>query len=127
MSKLRPIHVQGGEGDPFDDKGIRRALYGYRFECPGCASDPRLAPFKYDRSHSIPTTGDKAWGFNGNVDKPTFTPSILVHPHGARDDKNEVFQTPRCHSFVTDGRIQFLGDCTHALAGQTVDLPEIES
>jgi hypothetical protein len=23
---------------------------------------------------------------------------------------------------VTDGRIQFLGDCTHALAGQTVDL-----
>jgi len=30
-----------------------------------------------------------------------------------------------CHSFVTDGRIQFLGDCTHNLAGQTVDLPEI--
>ena len=29
-----------------------------------------------------------------------------------------------CHSFVTDGRIQFLADCTHALAGQTVDLPE---
>jgi hypothetical protein len=24
------------------------------------------------------------------------------------------------------GRIQFLGDCTHALAGQTVDLPEIQ-
>jgi len=29
-----------------------------------------------------------------------------------------------CHSFVTDGRIQFLGDCTHTLAGQTVDLPD---
>lgn len=29
-----------------------------------------------------------------------------------------------CHSFVTDGRIQFLGDCTHSLAGQTVDLPD---
>jgi hypothetical protein len=28
-----------------------------------------------------------------------------------------------CHSFVTDGRIQFLGDCTHALANQTFDLP----
>jgi hypothetical protein len=28
--------------------------------------------------------------------------------------------------FVTDGRIQFLGDCTHALAGQTVDLPDWE-
>lgn len=30
-----------------------------------------------------------------------------------------------CHSFVTDGRIQFLSDCTHSLAGQTVDLPEM--
>ncbi len=29
-----------------------------------------------------------------------------------------------CHSFVTDGRIQFLSDCTHPLAGQTVDIPE---
>ncbi len=27
-----------------------------------------------------------------------------------------------CHSFVTDGQIQFLGDCTHKLAGQTVPL-----
>jgi len=24
---------------------------------------------------------------------------------------------------VVDGRMQFLGDCTHALAGQTVDIP----
>ncbi len=29
----------------------------------------------------------------------------------------------RCHTFITDGRIQFLGDCSHKLAGQTVDLP----
>ncbi|MHC8396108.1 hypothetical protein ACYZT8_21075 [Pseudomonas sp. LB3P93] len=29
-----------------------------------------------------------------------------------------------CHSFVIDGCIQFLGDCTHELASQTVDLPE---
>ena len=28
-----------------------------------------------------------------------------------------------CHSFITDGRIQFLNDCTHALAGHTVPLP----
>lgn len=30
-----------------------------------------------------------------------------------------------CHSYVTNGRIQYLGDCTHELAGQTVDLPEL--
>ena len=28
-----------------------------------------------------------------------------------------------CHSFVNNGRIQFLLDCTHHLAGQTVNLP----
>lgn len=31
-----------------------------------------------------------------------------------------------CHSFVTDGKIQFLGDCTHNLVGQIVELPEID-
>lgn len=31
-----------------------------------------------------------------------------------------------CHSFVTDGKIRFLNDCTHDLAGQTVDLKPIE-
>jgi hypothetical protein len=31
-----------------------------------------------------------------------------------------------CHTFVTDGQIQYLGDCTHALAGQTVDLQEMD-
>jgi len=29
-----------------------------------------------------------------------------------------------CYSFVTAGRIQFLSDCTHILAGKTVDLPD---
>lgn len=29
-----------------------------------------------------------------------------------------------CHSFVRAGKIEFLGDCTHALAGQTVALPD---
>ena len=29
-----------------------------------------------------------------------------------------------CHSFVVNGQIQFLPDCTHALAGQTVPIPD---
>lgn len=28
-----------------------------------------------------------------------------------------------CHCFIVAGQWQFLGDCTHELAGQTVDLP----
>jgi hypothetical protein len=57
------------------------------------------------------------WGYNGNPDLPTFTPSVLVNAGRFHPGK------PICHTFVTDGKIQFLGDCTHALAGQTVDMP----
>jgi len=73
------------------------------FWCPGC-----------DEAHGITYGARDAWTWNGDLERPTFSPSVLVQgPPGTR-----------CHSFVTDGRIQYLGDCEHALAGQTVDLPE---
>lgn len=94
-----------------------------KFWCPGC-----------DSAHviSIPPA-DGAWDWNGNTERPTITPSVLVHSHetlinpdlegDALTDPSNVTTTPTCHSFVTDGRIQYLGDSTHALAGQEVDLP----
>lgn len=56
-----------------------------------------------------------AWTWNASLSAPTFDPSVLLQggPPG----------TPRCHSFVRDGRIEFLSDCEHPLAGKTVDLP----
>jgi hypothetical protein len=78
------------------------------FECPGC---------KW--GHNLPITGPRAWGYNGNDDQPTFTPSIL-----ARTDFNNGKPSAICHSYVRDGKIEFLSDCTHALAGKTVDLDE---
>ncbi|GLU91347.1 DUF6527 family protein [Agromyces sp. NBRC 114283] len=71
------------------------------FWCPGC-----------DMAHCI---NDTMWSFNGDLERPTFQPSVLVQG-GAAD--------VHCHSFVTDGRIQFLTDSRHALAGKTVDLPD---
>lgn len=77
------------------------------------------------------------WIFNGNGDAPTFQPSVMVQnntwiPPVTPENHEEYKHTPWeqrqiatvCHSFVTDGQIQFLNDCTHALAGQTVDLPD---
>lgn len=103
MSRLKPTNNQDGN------------LAGYTFHCPGC-----------NDTHYVPTVGEHAWGFNGDVDKPTFTPSILVR--GVKNAWGPDFDaTPTvCHSFVTDGRIQFLGDCTHALAGTTVDLVDVD-
>jgi len=74
-------------------------LYGHAIFCPGC-----------NEVHVL----DTRWTFNGNYDAPTFQPSLLVAA-------NEPAR--RCHSFITDGKIQFLGDSYHALKGQTVELP----
>ncbi|CCF19162.1 conserved protein of unknown function [Pseudorhizobium banfieldiae] len=99
------------------------------FWCPGC-----------DGAHQIRVgEGDgPGWSWNGDPERPTFRPSILVQGHEPlTDEEHEAImsgkvngvQTRRivCHSFVTDGKIQFLNDCTHELAGQTVDLPDFES
>lgn len=89
---------------------------GLMFWCPGC-----------DGAHMV-RVGEGSgprWGYNGNPDAPTFTPSVLVTYNGP--DAGQGGAPPAiCHSFVTDGRIQFLSDCSHALAGQTVDLPDFD-
>lgn len=103
-----------------------RTLEGGRiaFWCPGC-----------NESHHI-VRG--RWTFNENAKEPTFSPSILVKQgHFVDGDKTEcwctynrehpgetTFRCLLCHSFVREGRIQFLDDSSHALAGQTVDLPD---
>ncbi len=84
----------------------------FYFFCPGCQCE-----------HGVWTTisnyNNAKWCFNGNMDKPTFSPSIKV-TIGHHPKPNEV-----CHSFVRDGKIQFLDDCTHDLKGTTVYLDQI--
>lgn len=103
---------------------------GLGYWCQGC-----------DMLHQV-RVGDgprPRWGWNGDVEKPTFTPSVLVtwnqgEPPATTEDirqkirSGEIVQTKVhkvCHTFVTDGRVQFLGDCTHQYAGQTLDLPDL--
>lgn len=104
------------------------------FDCPGCG-EIHVLPI----APAADGTPRPVWGFNDNGDAPTFTPSILAtsghYPQGhsgpncwcnftARyPERTSSFKCGICHSFVTNGRIQFLADCTHALAGQTVDIP----
>lgn len=84
------------------------------FLCPGCGEHHPV------RIHSGDVTRP-AWEWNGDRDRPTFKPSLLVR-FGYSDGR----PTKVCHSYITDGRIQFLNDCTHDKAGQTLDLPECE-
>ena len=82
------------------------------FECPGCKI-----------WHSFRVKGKAptpVWTWDGDLEKPTFSPSLLVQ-FGWENGKH----TKRCHSFVRGGNIQFLNDCTHELAGQTIPLEQI--
>ena len=93
--------------------------------CPGC-----------EDLHAV-RIGE--WTWDGNVIRPTIGPSILVRrnywepPVTAENleawkrEPWEQHQVERvCHSFVVDGVWQFLGDSTHALAGQHVPMTDVE-
>jgi hypothetical protein len=107
-------------------RGVLRIIEGGHrgFWCPGC-----------EMMHVVKVEGSPAWGFNGDHDRPTFTPSVLAQgtqrltdDEHARVMRGEAFEPRplRCHSFVRDGQIEFLSDCTHALAGQTVPLKSFD-
>ncbi|MBN8974220.1 MAG: ammonia monooxygenase [Rhizobiales bacterium] len=109
-------------------RGILRVVAdgGLMFWCPGC-----------DGAHQVQVgrgSGPR-WGFNEDYGRPTFTPSVLVRGTQpiTNDERDRILAgetiEPRpfvCHSFVRDGQIQFLSDCTHELAGQTVPLRDFD-
>jgi len=94
MKPIKPLHK-------------KEKLIGYTMLCPGC-----------DELHAIYTDYDNHpnWSFDGNVDNPTFTPSLRVRFHDGKI----------CHSFIKDGKWQFLNDCHHSLAGQTIPMTFID-
>lgn len=57
------------------------------------------------------------WAFNGDLEAPTFSPSLKSENHV--DPKQRC-----CHLNMTAGKIVFYADCTHDLAGQTVEIPD---
>lgn len=81
----------------------------YLMYCPGCRNCHGVwTEIPNERNGAV-------WSFDGNMEKPTFNPSVLIND--VREGKPYV-----CHSFVREGKIQFLSDCTHQYAGQTLDL-----
>lgn len=89
----------------------------FTFMCPGCGCGHQF--------------NNMTWQFNGDLDKPTLSPSYLTWGKGRyskpyNDQDGGWDSTPwRCHSFIKDGQIRFLEDCTHALQGKTVPLEDI--
>jgi len=88
------------------------------FCCPGCKEMfPETPGF-----HLLPvntTQKSPSWDWNGSVDAPTLSPSISSQ-YSTGDPPD------RCHSFLRDGFFEFLGDCTHSMAGQRVPMIPLE-
>lgn len=92
-------------------KFMHRTDGGYLVWCPGCKKAHIVAVEK-------PLGNGARWSFNGDLEHPTFSPSLLVKSSRA------VVPNKICHSFIRNGEWQFLGDCTHSLSGKTVPVPE---
>jgi len=94
--------------EKFTEKHPDGEREGLHFHCPGC-----------DGTHSVYIKGTNCpiWNWDGNLDLPTIKPSVLVQYGNKPGSK-------RCHSYVTAGKIQFVNDSNHKLAGKTVDLPD---
>ena len=98
------------EGDP----GLRT------FFCPGCQCGHyfRTAPSPSDS----PFAGNQAiWTWDGDEQRPTVSPSILVR-YGGPDAGVGGAPPQCCHFFVRAGNIEYLSDCTHAFAGKIIPM-----
>lgn len=95
------------------------------FWCPAC-----------NQVHTI----DDKWTYSGTDEKPTVRASVkamyvkvpnpLPHDENGRimfDENKRVIGAKDmiCHLFITDGKIRYLNDCTHEMAGQTVDMEDL--
>lgn len=118
--KAQPLTLRNGE---YIECSASRALF-VRLIFP-----VSFAPLK-ERILPVQTKGTREgtpnWSWNGDIDKPTLHPSIRTHWQAGDGDGNPGPDIV-CHSFVNDGKVQFLGDCTHELTGQTLDLLEVGS
>ncbi len=91
----------------------RPGVPDYYFMCPGCKCDHGVwVENRNGLTHAI-------WSFNGDVDKPTFSPSLLIR-------WNIGIVNYVCHGFIRNGMIEFLGDCTHEFAGKTVEMKQYD-
>lgn len=91
MQKLRTFDLEAGGKKHY-------------FFCPGCQS---LHAFVTNREQS------PCWSFDGNMEAPTFNPSLLVQG------------TIRCHLFLHNGKIEFCGDSEHDLKNKSVDMVDL--
>ena len=110
--KAKPF-IQNGKGDltPCEPKEATHVILNMPGPIPN-----RLIPVVHG---NVTRKGTCCWSWNGDTENPTLKPSIRTRGH-------EFGKDVVCHTFVNDGNVQFLSDCTHELAGKTMELLEVD-
>lgn len=98
---------------------IRQLSSGWvSFHCPACGY-----------GHAVPVNGttakdstgkDVSWEWNNNLELPTLKPSIMVN-------RVAFPGYPKCHIIITDGKLHFMGDCSHDLKGKVVEMEDVDA
>ena len=94
---------------------MRRADGRYFHWCPAC-----------QEMHPLPDS----WTFNGNVERPTFSPSfkttfthwtggVAESGHGLGERQERI-----CHYIIADGKIHFCADSWHGRS-DVADMPDL--
>lgn len=93
------------------------------FYCPGCNFPHRVDPKKWtvDLQHDTIRPSVLVRGVNRPDELETDENGDYIFENGVEKGSHPI----RCHSFVRNGEIQYLNDCTHQLAGQVVNMEEI--
>jgi hypothetical protein len=89
------------------------------FYCPACKHIHYVYVDGYEH-------GGARWEFNGDVDSPTFQPSLSIQTNYPRtqEEYDKPITYVQCHLFIVNGNIQYLSDSPHAYSGQTIPIPD---
>lgn len=90
-------------------------IYGYKFWCPAC----RCTHVFRTEKESLDGKPRPTWSFNGDMDSPSFTPSMVFF-----EEENGVRKTI-CHFYVTKGVIDYCSDSPHEFRGKKIPLGDI--
>lgn len=103
---------------------VRDASYGetvvYAFYCFGC---------RHEHLFYVNAANKPTWNFNGDINNPTFTPSLLNRwgkyvadwkpPADEAWTEEQINEhSGQCHLNITNGLIDYYEDCTHDFRGR---------
>lgn len=78
----------------------------YLYYCEGCKTSHAFGLKSEGGNHD----------FNMDLNNPTVSPSLVAN----------FSPGTMCHSFIRNGKIEYLNDCWHDLKGRTIELSNVE-